>query len=115
MACYNERNGTTCGSPGARIGPTIMAPPFLSKLQVSAKKTFLCQERQVRHRVRRAHTLFVLAAALTFPALALAYIDPGTGAYVVQSVLAVVGIVVFYVSRPLRYVKDLFRRRAKRP
>lgn len=52
--------------------------------------------------------------ALSFPALAFAYIDPGTGAYVVQTVIAVVGAALFYVSRPIRFIKDVFRRRIKR-
>lgn len=51
--------------------------------------------------------------ALAIPSLAFAYIDAGTGAYLVQSIMAFVGILAFYVTRPIRYLKHLLRRSTK--
>ena len=48
--------------------------------------------------------------ALVFPSLAFAYIDPGTGASVVQGVLALFATVVFYVTHPKRLLKWVFGR-----
>jgi len=47
--------------------------------------------------------------ALGIPSLAFAYIDAGTGAYLVQSFFAFVGIIAFYATRPIRYLKQLLR------
>lgn len=47
---------------------------------------------------------------LAFPSLAFAYIDPGTGAYVVQAVLALFATVTFYVTHPGRLLKRVFGR-----
>jgi hypothetical protein len=52
----------------------------------------------------------LLIIGLAFPALAFAYIDPGTGAYVVQGVLALVATVAFYVTHPRQLVKRVFGR-----
>jgi hypothetical protein len=51
---------------------------------------------------------------LAFPSLAFAYIDPGTGAYVVQSLIALFGAAVFYASHPKQLVKRVFGRFFKR-
>ena len=48
--------------------------------------------------------------ALAFPSLAFAYIDPGTGAYVVQGVIALLGTVVFYVTHPRGLAQRVFGR-----
>ena len=37
---------------------------------------------------------------LCFPSVAFAYVDPGTGAYLLQLMIAIFGAAVFYVSRP---------------
>ena len=50
---------------------------------------------------------------LIFPTVAFAYIDPGTGAYVVQSVIAVCSAVVFYVSHPIRLIERAWARFVK--
>ncbi|MFI4869973.1 MAG: hypothetical protein ACHQDD_11605 [Steroidobacterales bacterium] len=47
---------------------------------------------------------------LAFPSLAFAYIDPGTGAYVVQAVLALFATIAFYISHPRQLVKGVFER-----
>jgi hypothetical protein len=61
----------------------------------------------VRSNSRRWRLLIV---GLAFPSLALAYIDPGTGAYVVQGVLALFATVAFYVSHPRQLVKRVLGR-----
>jgi hypothetical protein len=52
-------------------------------------------------------------AALVVPGIAFAYVDPGTGAYLVQSIMALVGIVTFYATRPFRFLRNLFARRIR--
>lgn len=47
-----------------------------------------------------------LAVSLALaPAAAMAYIDPGSGAYMVQALFAFVGAVLFYLRNPIRLVK----------
>jgi AmiR/NasT family two-component response regulator len=55
----------------------------------------------------------VILTALTVPTLAFAYIDPGTGAYIVQGIASFAAIAAFYITRPVRLIKHLFRRRPK--
>jgi hypothetical protein len=55
----------------------------------------------------------VILTALTVPTLAFAYIDAGTGAYVVQGISAFTAIAVYYIARPFRLIKHLLRRRPK--
>jgi AmiR/NasT family two-component response regulator len=55
----------------------------------------------------------VILTALTVPTLAFAYIDAGTGAYVVQGIVAFGAIAAYYVTRPFRLIKRLFGRRPK--
>jgi uncharacterized membrane protein len=47
---------------------------------------------------------------VAFPSLAFAYIDPGTGAYVVQGAIALVSTVVFYAAHPGRLFKRVWGR-----
>ncbi len=51
--------------------------------------------------------------ALIFPGLALAYIDPGTGAYVAQGLIALFGTVAFYVTHPRQLIKRVWTRMFK--
>lgn len=44
---------------------------------------------------------------LLLPNVAFAYIDPGTGAYFVQMLLALVGAAVFYVTHPAQLIKSM--------
>jgi hypothetical protein len=53
--------------------------------------------------VRRcAVIILVLAMA---PTLAQAYIDPGSGAYMVQALFALVGAMLFYLRHPVRSLR----------
>jgi hypothetical protein len=56
----------------------------------------------------------LLLLGLAFPTLAFAYIDPGTGAYVVQGILALFAAVVFYIKHPRELFKRLLGRFFKR-
>jgi hypothetical protein len=44
---------------------------------------------------------------LYVPQTSFAYIDPGTGAYVVQSIAALIGAAVFYVTHPVEIIRKL--------
>ena len=66
--------------------------------------------------IRLACVTAILAMA---PGLALAYIDPGSGAYMVQALFTLVGAALFYIRHPIRafraFADRLFAgRRAKR-
>jgi hypothetical protein len=43
------------------------------------------------------------------PTLALAYIDPGNGAYMVQALMTVVAAGIFYLRHPVRTLKGIGR------
>ena len=61
----------------------------------------------------RVHALVVAVSALLFASPAFAYIDPGSGAYVVQTLIALGGSVVLFLSRPgdiVRKIKEKFRK-----
>lgn len=61
--------------------------------------------------------IFLAIFILFFPGIAFAYIDPGTGAYLLQLLVAIFGAVVFYVSRPiqlLKLIRDFFSRKNKK-
>lgn len=53
---------------------------------------------------------------LIYPNLAHAYVDPGTGAYLLQLLIALFGAIVFYATKPvqlLKLVRDFFTRKNK--
>jgi len=59
---------------------------------------------------------FLLTAFLVFPGTASAYVDPGTGAYLLQLLIAIFGAAVFYISRPaqlFRLIIDFFCKKNK--
>ena len=39
-----------------------------------------------------------------------AYIDPGTGAFIIQSILAIIGSIVFYLGYPIRIIKNIYNK-----
>ena len=57
-------------------------------------------------------TALVLAMA---PGAAMAYIDPGSGAYMVQALFALVAAGLFYARHPIRSLKAFWRWVRKRP
>lgn len=59
----------------------------------------------------------LVCAIIVLPATAHAYVDPGTGAYLLQLVIAMFGAVVFYATRPMalfRLIKAYFHQKKKR-
>lgn len=57
--------------------------------------------------LRFAAVVLILALA---PAAAMAYIDPGNGAYMVQALFTVVGAALFYLRHPIRSIKIFWHR-----
>jgi hypothetical protein len=55
---------------------------------------------------RFAVVVLILA---TIPTAAMAYIDPGNGAYMVQTLLTVVAAGAFYLRHPIRSLKAIAR------
>ena len=45
------------------------------------------------------------------PNYALAYIDPGTGAFIIQTLVAILGAVAFYLGYPIRLIKRFFKKK----
>ena len=43
-----------------------------------------------------------------FPNISHAYIDPGTGSFIIQAILAVGASIVFYLGYPIRFFKKIF-------
>ena len=59
---------------------------------------------------------FLGVSLLFFPGVAMAYVDPGTGAYLLQLLVTIFGAVIFYISKPaylFRLIKDFFARKKK--
>ncbi len=48
------------------------------------------------------------------PRTSLAYVDPGTGAYMVQALVALVGATIFYVRNPMELVRRIKAKLFKR-
>jgi hypothetical protein len=51
----------------------------------------------------------IVSILVMAPTVALAYIDPGNGAYMVQALFALVGAALFYLRHPIRSLKQLWR------
>ena len=53
--------------------------------------------------------LFVIII-LCIPSNAYAYIDPGTGSFIIQSILAIGGAIMFYLGYPIRILKNIYKK-----
>lgn len=54
---------------------------------------------------------------LLYPNLAYAYVDPGTGAYLLQLLIALFGAIVFYATKPrqlFQLIRAFFTRKNKK-
>lgn len=54
---------------------------------------------------------------LLFPGVAHAYVDPGTGAYLLQLLIALFGAVAFYAARPrqlFQLIREFFSKKNKK-
>ncbi len=54
--------------------------------------------------------MLLVAFLGTAPTVAMAYIDPGNGAYMVQVLFTLVGAALFYVRHPIRTLKLIWQR-----
>ncbi len=57
--------------------------------------------------------IFLLIVFLFNSTNAYAYIDPGAGAFILQSIIAFLGIVAFYLGYPIRIIKSFFKKKDK--
>jgi len=55
-------------------------------------------------------TLSFLILVLLNTNVAFAYIDPGTGSFILQSILAVIATIAFYFGYPIRAMKSFFNK-----
>ncbi len=57
---------------------------------------------------------FALAILFTFAGNCYAYVDPGTGVFLAQSIIALVVSVIFYLRNPsqlIRLIREKFRKK----
>tara|TARA_B100000287_G_C20571828_1_gene756854 strand:+ start:136 stop:345 length:210 start_codon:yes stop_codon:yes gene_type:complete len=60
--------------------------------------------------------LFYTLLIFVFPVTAYAYIDPGTGAVILQSLIAFLAAVIFYLKNPMllwKKIKKIFSKKNK--
>jgi hypothetical protein len=53
---------------------------------------------------------YFLIFFIGFNNVSYAYIDPGTGMFVVQTLIAIGASIIFYLGYPIRFIKSLFSR-----
>jgi hypothetical protein len=56
----------------------------------------------------------ILAILLTFAGNCYAYIDPGTGVFLAQSIIALVASVIFYLRNPVQFIKLIIEKFRKK-
>ena len=59
--------------------------------------------------------VYCTAAAMAHAGSAYAYIDPGTGAYLMQVLMAIFGAALFYAGHPVRWLKSVLKRKKPKP
>lgn len=60
------------------------------------------------------HLILSLFIILLKTNVAFAYIDPGTGSFILQSILAVFATIVFYLGYPIRFIKSFLKKFSKK-
>jgi len=59
--------------------------------------------------------LFLFQIIFIIPSTnAYAYIDPGTGSFIIQTILAFLAAAAFYLGYPIRVIKNLYNKIIKR-
>ena len=61
----------------------------------------------------RIKFLFIVIFHTFNSSIAFAYIDPGTGAFLIQTLVAIGATVIFYLGWPIRFIKSLFNKKKK--
>ena len=64
--------------------------------------------------MKLVNNLIPVLLILVLPNYAYAYIDPGTGSFILQAILAFFATVVVYLGYPIRFVKSLYNKFFKR-
>ena len=64
------------------------------------------------HRTQKSFFISILFFSISSPAYA--YVDPGTGAYFIQLIMAFIGAGVFYLRHPIKLLKSLLSRIKKK-
>jgi amino acid transporter len=59
----------------------------------------------------KPYPLRILFLLLLIPSAAHAYIDMGTGAFLVQALMAIAGAVVLFIRHPIKTLKAWWKRR----
>jgi hypothetical protein len=62
------------------------------------------------NRFLKPRGILILAFLAASPTVAMAYIDPGNGAYMVQALFTLLGAALFYVRHPVRTAKLIWNR-----
>tara|TARA_Y100000768_G_C23695258_1_gene548784 strand:- start:133 stop:354 length:222 start_codon:yes stop_codon:yes gene_type:complete len=45
-----------------------------------------------------------------FKSNSFAYIDPGTGSFILQAIMAILASIAFYLGYPIRFIKNLIKK-----
>mgnify|MGYP001172996913 CR=1 FL=1 len=54
--------------------------------------------------------LIIFLFALTYAQNSYAYFDPGTGAFIVQAIIAFFAAIAFYLGYPIRLIKSFYQK-----
>ena len=63
-----------------------------------------------KNKRKRTFFLKLLMLSLLFNNSAYAYFDPGSGAFIIQAIIALFAAVTFYLGYPIRVLKKIFRK-----
>ena len=58
--------------------------------------------------------LAILILLLLYPNYSFAYFDPGTAAFIIQSLIALIGSVFIFLANPIRSIKSLLNKLKKK-
>jgi len=67
---------------------------------------------KIKSNFEKMKILFIKVLVLIFLLnnSAYAYFDPGSGAFIVQSIIAMFGIMIFYLGYPIRILKNILKK-----
>jgi len=58
--------------------------------------------------------IYLLILQFLITNYAFAYADPGAGAFILQAIIAFLGVIAFYLGYPIRLIKSLFKKKEKK-
>ena len=61
-------------------------------------------------KIKKKFFLLCFAFLILFTSKAYAYLDPGTGAHILQAIIAFLGAVLFYLGYPITYMKKVIQK-----